>query len=109
MRESSACICNTSFWSATAAELGAGRAPFALPRFQRGDRAADARARDELMGGLDRGDDGLPIGDLRGLHREALRGADRLRRQDGEGDGNQATTAHRMFSGSGLDIYIRDC
>ncbi len=77
----------------------------ALLRLQRNDRAADARARDELMDRLDRGDDRLLILDLGGLDDETLRGSAGLRRPQGH-RGEEVQTAHRMVPDWRLDTYM---
>ncbi len=53
----------------------------ALPGLQRNDRAAEARARDELMHRLDRGDDRLLVLNLRRMDDETLCGRNGLRRR----------------------------
>ena len=87
MRESSACICKSELRVGDRRAIRARRGAVAFLDLQRSDRAADARARDELMNGLDRGDDRLLVGDFGAMDDEKPRGETRLRRrqnQDGE-------------------------
>ena len=64
MRASSACICSTELGVGDGRELRAGLGALAFLRLERDDRAAEPRAGDELMDGLDGGDDRLLILDL---------------------------------------------
>ena len=74
--------------------LGACRDRVALLDRERGDRAADARSRDELMDRLNRRDDGLAVSDLRRADDERL-GRQSARRGE-QGENQRQGTAHRL-------------
>ena len=82
---------------------GAGGHVVALLDRQRGDGAADPRARDQLVDGLDGGDDGLAVGDLRLAHDEGIGDRRGGGEEKEEREASHQTGCLRLR----LDVYIR--